>query len=83
MEVSLELVGDDDLAETLKYKECATKLRRFCDEELAALDQRIGVLLGDANLAAEANPFGPESIGDATRRPVARSMPTPRCAAFC
>jgi hypothetical protein len=68
MEVSLELVGDDDLAETLKYKECATKLRRFCDEELAALDQRIGVLLGDANLAAEANPFGPESIGDAYQK---------------
>jgi hypothetical protein len=68
IEVSLELVGDDDLAETLKYKECATKLRRFCDEELGALDQRIGVLLGDANLAAEANPFGPEAIGDAYQK---------------
>jgi hypothetical protein len=46
--VSLELVGDDDLAEDLKYKKCAAKLRQFCDEELAALDQRVGVLLGDA-----------------------------------
>ena len=68
MEVSLELVGDDDLAEDLKYKKCAAKLRQFCYEELAALDQRVGVLLGDANLAAEDNPFGPESIGVAYQK---------------
>jgi exonuclease VII small subunit len=65
LETSLSLVGEDDLEETLKFKEMATKLRRYCDEELGALDQRIGVLLGDANLAAEDNPFGPESILDA------------------
>jgi len=59
---SLTLVGDDDLEETLKFKDLATKLRRYCDEELAALDQRVGVLLGDANLAAEANPFSPEAV---------------------
>ena len=67
IEVSLEIVGDEDLSETLKYKECAAKMRKFCDEELGALDQRVGVLLGDANLAAEANPFGPE-IGRASCR---------------
>src|SRR5436190_18120870 len=42
-----------------------SKLRKYCDEELAALDQRIGVLLGDANLQAANNPFSPESICDA------------------
>ena len=68
IEVSLELVGDDDLAEDLKYKKCAAKLRQFCSEELSALDQRVGVLLGDANLAAEDNPFGPESIGVAYQK---------------
>ena len=62
---SLELVGEDDLEETLKSRAVAAKLRRFCDEELAALDQRVGVLLGDANLEAEKNPFGPEAICDA------------------
>jgi len=62
---SLSLVGEEDLEETLKFKELATKLRKFCDEELAALDQRVGVLLGDANLQADANPFSPESICDA------------------
>ncbi len=59
---SLHLVGEDDLDETLKFRELATKLRRYCDEELVALDQRVGVLLGDANLAADANPFSPEAI---------------------
>jgi len=65
LEASLSLVGEEDLEETLKFKELATKLRKFCDEELAALDQRVGVLLGDANLQADANPFSPESICDA------------------
>jgi hypothetical protein len=62
---SLELVGEEDFEETLKFRAVATKLRRFCDEELTALDQRVGVLLGDANLEAEQNPFGPEAICDA------------------
>jgi hypothetical protein len=65
LDQSLELVGEEDLEETLKFKAVAAKLRRFCDEELAALDQRVGVLLGDANLAAEQNPFGPEAVCDA------------------
>jgi hypothetical protein len=59
---SLTLVGDDDLEEALKFKDLATKLRRYCDEELVALDQRVGVLLGDANLVADANPFSPEAV---------------------
>src|SRR6185503_13005190 len=65
LETSLSLVGEEDLEQTLKFKELAAKVRRFCDEELAALDQRAGVLLGDANLQAEDNPFSPESICDA------------------
>src|SRR5204863_4034136 len=65
LETSLSLVSDDDLEETLKFKELASKVRRFCDEELAALDQRIGVLLGDANLQAEDNPLSPEALCDA------------------
>ncbi len=62
---TLQLVGEDDLEETLKFKEMATKLRRYCDEELSALDQRVGVLLGDANLADEVNPLSPQAICDA------------------
>ena len=43
----------------------AAKLRAYCDEELVALDQRVGVLLGDASLQANDNPFSPQVICDA------------------
>ena len=61
----LELVAEEDLNETLKFNDMAAKLRRYCEEELAALDQRVGVLLGDASLEADDNPFGPQVICDA------------------
>ncbi len=63
--VELDLVGVDDLDETLKLNDMAIKLRRYCDEELVALDQRVGVLLGDASLEAKDNPFSPQVIFDA------------------
>ena len=63
--LELELVGEDDLDETLKFNAMAAKLRQYCDEELIALDQRVGVLLGDASLQAEDNPFTPQAICDA------------------
>ena len=43
----------------------AARLRRYCEEELVALDQRMGVLLGDADLQADASPFSPQAICDA------------------
>ena len=64
-DMELELVGEDDLTETLKFNEMATKARRFCDEEMVALDQRMGVLLGDADLQPEDNPLSPNVICDA------------------
>jgi hypothetical protein len=65
--LELELVGEDDLTETLKFNEMAAKVRRICDEELLALDQRVGVLLGDADLQPDDNPFSPQLILDAYR----------------
>ena len=62
LEASLSLVGEEDLEETLKFRELAAKVRKYCDEELAALDQRLGVLVGDANLQADSNPFSPETV---------------------
>ena len=62
---SLELVGEEDLDETLKFNDMAGKLRTYCDDELVALDQRVGVLLGDATLQANDNPFSPQVICDA------------------
>jgi exonuclease VII small subunit len=64
----LSLVGDDDLDETLRFNEMAAKLRRICEEELNALDQRVGVLLGDAELESDASPLGPQAICDAYKK---------------
>ena len=61
----MALVGEDDLNETLKFNDMAAKLKRYCEEELGALDQRVGVLLGDASLESDDNPFGPQTICDA------------------
>ena len=63
--LELGLVGEDDLNETLKVNEMAGRLRAYCEEELAALDQRVGVLLGDANLQADSNPLSPQAACDA------------------
>jgi hypothetical protein len=64
----LALVAEDDLTETLKFNDMSAKLRRHCEEELGALDQRVGVLLGDASLESDDNPFGPQTICDAYKQ---------------
>jgi len=64
----LGLVNDEDLEETLKVGEMAAKLRRYCEEELDALDQRVGVLLGDATLHGEDNPFSPQALCNAYKQ---------------
>ncbi len=66
--LELGLVNDEDLEETLKLNDMAAKLRRYCEEELAALDQRIGVVMGDATLQGETNPFSPQAICSAFKQ---------------
>jgi hypothetical protein len=64
----LSLVADDDLEESLKFNEMAARLRRMCEDEMNALDQRVGVLLGDAELAAEDNPIGAQAVLDSYKQ---------------
>jgi hypothetical protein len=66
--LELSLVDESDFEETLRVNEMSVKLRRYCDEEVVALDQRVGVLLGDATLQGKANPFSPQAICNAFRR---------------
>src|SRR5688572_5892766 len=61
----LTLVDDDDLNETLKYNAVAAKIRKVCEEELSAIDQRVRVLLDDPALDSENNPFNAQLICDA------------------
>jgi hypothetical protein len=64
----MALVEEDDLEETLRFNDMAARLKRYCEEELGALDQRVGVLLGDASLESDDNPFGPQAICDAYKQ---------------
>ncbi len=60
--LELSLVADDDLEETLRFNELAARLRRRCDDEVNALDQRVGVLVGDADLESDASPLSPQAV---------------------
>ena len=71
-DVELALVGEDDLEETLKFNAMTARLRQYCEEELIALDQRVGVLFGDAGLLSEDNPFSPQAISDAYKQTAAQ-----------
>ncbi|MFZ5510265.1 MAG: DUF1631 domain-containing protein [Pseudomonadota bacterium] len=61
----LSLVEDDDLTKRITVKEIAGHLKESCDEELYALGQRVGVLLGKEELSDEENPISPESVCEA------------------
>lgn len=63
--MELSIVGEEDLAETLRFNELAARMRRHCEDEINALDQRVGVLVGDAELESDSNPLGPKSVCDA------------------
>lgn len=63
--MELSLVADDDLEETLRFNELAARLRRRCDDEVNALDQRVGVLVGDADLESDASPLSPQAVCNA------------------
>lgn len=71
-DVELALVGEDDLEETLKFNAMTARLRQYCEEELIALDQRVGVLFGDAGLLPEDNPFAPQAVADAYKQTCAQ-----------
>ncbi len=62
---TLEPAGEDDPIESRKFDAMASRLRQYCEEELLALDQRVGVLVGDADLQSDDNPFIPPAIIDA------------------
>src|SRR5262245_53093772 len=53
----LSLVDDDDMNEILKFNAVAAKIRKVCEEELSAIDQRVRVLLDDPALESADNPF--------------------------
>jgi hypothetical protein len=56
---SLALVADDQVSEEIAIGNCAKRLREQLGEELFALTQRLGALMGAENLSDERNPAFP------------------------
>ena len=61
-ELTLGLVEDDDLEESLAVDGMVSKVRELCESELFAFDLRMGVLLDRPELKPEDNPLAPEAI---------------------
>ncbi len=63
---SLSLVDNDELEESLAVQAVVEKARGSAPQELSALGQRLGHLMGsEEELASDSNPFGPEAMGRA------------------
>lgn len=69
--VKLALVEDDAMEEDIAVANMAEKLTNCCRDELFALDNRIGALLGDPGLERHDNPLGPRPICEAIRGAIA------------
>lgn len=63
----LSLVADEVLEEEMRLTEMATRLRNAADEELAALDARMSVLLGRPHMERADNPLAPGAIAGVLR----------------
>lgn len=61
----LSLVDDGVLEEDMRFTEIANRIRNGADEELAALDQRIAIVLDRPEMDSNDNPLAPGGIADA------------------
>ena len=58
----LELLDDEDLAKHIVIREFAAQLGESCDAELYALNRRVAALLGQDDVAENANPLAPPVV---------------------
>ena len=65
--LELDLVGHEELEESLAIKNMIVKIQVNFKQELGALDRRMGFLLSDPELERINNPLGPEVFCDAFR----------------
>lgn len=65
---SLGLVENDELEVSLAVANMVAKARGLYEEEIYALDRRVGHLLGEPELEGARNPFAPETICEAFRQ---------------
>lgn len=67
----LSLVDDGALEEDMRFTELAGRIRNGADEELAALDQRMAIVLDVPEVAGEDNPLAPAGLATALREAIA------------
>ena len=58
----LQLVNDKDLTEQIIMREFVGRVSEACSEEMYALDQRVGYLIGHDELGEGDNQFGPSAV---------------------
>jgi len=63
----LSLLDVDEIEEELAIEKLVSTLQHDLRQELYGLDQRVGHLLSDPQLAVHRNPFGPAAFGAAMR----------------
>jgi hypothetical protein len=63
----LGLVDDGVIEDDLRFGELITRIRSDAGDRLVSFDQRMGALTGQADLAGDANPFGPRPVVRALR----------------
>jgi predicted RNA-binding Zn ribbon-like protein len=66
-EQALELVDYSEVEQEIAINNFTRSLADSCQDELIALNARIGFLLGERELETEDNPFGPYALGRAFR----------------
>jgi Protein of unknown function (DUF1631) len=66
----LTLVDDREIEESLAITNFSESIKTRCKNELFGLDQRVGHLISDPELAKHPNPFGPESLGHALKEAI-------------
>ena len=59
------LVDADELEESIAIQEMTAKMKGTCQDELFALEKRMGVLLHDSELSQHKNPIGVEVLANA------------------
>jgi hypothetical protein len=80
-DAELKLVEEDELADKLALEEMARKLRDSCEDELFALNQRLGFLLDRPELGDEGSPLSPAAVCASSMRTSSRAACCPRCGA--
>ena len=64
-EGEFDLVDADDLEESIAIQEMTAKMKGSCQDELFAIEKRMGILLHDTELSQHKNPLGVEVLAHA------------------